>query len=393
MSMTLCTLNKCSLPISQLQPVEQLSASDLFILERVEGKECADEDLVAESIVDSVLLELETAPEQVGGNARTQLVGDVLEYVHSNGKMTYSDLSSRMLYDLSAMFNFNTMSTRDTWEYSKTGHSHREQYSDTRVFPLFPKRDYDSQLWLGNFIVWQLSSGAYTSSEISVYSPRIEFPAYTLPDIGEVRFMGWLSAPTSTSEASPVHISVYQQYDPLSESDVTLVATPKTPGWWTYCNGATVKCGADEFQDACTHFAGNPRATEFTLPNLNNFVVLNPGTEQSAPMQRVEHENGLSAHTHTIEQPDRNFSIEFKGQLVIKTMMPGGNGRFVHSGNGTPIGTRLSKLSCYFDDQGAPKLEGKKITSSAGSVDLVGDDAETKPKSNKLLALVYLGEF
>lgn len=640
MSMTLCTLNKCSLPISQLSSVEQLSASDLFILERVEAtgyerypilqeqhQQYTDEELAAGDVVDAILLELGTAPGQVDSFLYNEMLGDVLGYIHSNGKITYSELSTRLLYDLSAMFNFNTMSTRDTWEYARAGHSHKAQYSDTRVFPMFPEKNYDSQLWLGNFTVWQQKSGSYTSSEISVYSPRIEFPAYTLPDIGEVRFMGWPSLPTSTSESSPVHISVYQQdehsasekvpkivtwniqhclnhgidgigsvlksldadvyclqevdkntdrsgskdqleelrlqlgsgwkkyftkafdyqngeygigmlckqepvqsnsypitpvvetdeqrvmqilefekfvvanvhlaskgidsqrlqqaefvllkleelgtskpiwlcgdlnnaesssiltklkskftivsktngttvinststvidyilvspayaskrtiasrvatesldasdhypveveEDTSSQTGVTLVATPKTPGWWTYCNGATVKCRASEFQDACKHFAGNPRATEFTLPKLNNFVMPNPGTEKTSPLQHVEYENGLSAHTHEIVQPDPAWEFDFKGRLTIRTMIPGGSGNFVHSGDGTPTGTRLSKLTCYFDKNGAKELKDKEMKTSIGSTEFIGADIETKPKSNRLLALVYLGEF
>ena len=165
--------------------------------------------MIAGDVVDAILLELGSVPGQVDSFLYNEMLGNVLEYIHSNGKITYSELSTRLLYDLSAMFNFNTMSTRDTWEYARASHSHKAQYSDTRVFPVFPEKNYDSQLWLGNFIVWQQKSGSYTSSEISVYSPRIEFPSYTLPDVGEVRFMGWPSLPTSTSESSPVHISVY----------------------------------------------------------------------------------------------------------------------------------------------------------------------------------------
>ena len=82
-----------------------------------------------------------------------------------------------------------------------------------------------------------MSSGVYTSSEISVYSPVLKQAVYTLPDVGEVRFMGWPAAPTSEDSSSPIHISAYQE-------NVTLLKTSTDDGWWTYCNGAVVDCEA-----------------------------------------------------------------------------------------------------------------------------------------------------
>ena len=51
---------------------------------------------------------------------------------------------------------------------------------------------------------------------------------------------------TESLDASD-HYPVEVEEDTSSQTGVTLVATPKTPGWWTYCNGATVKCRASEF--------------------------------------------------------------------------------------------------------------------------------------------------
>ena len=72
MTTVLCTLNDASLPISQLSSVERLSASDLFIVERMtqtsRGQFQAHEDghsrnteeeEIAGDIVDSILIELE----------------------------------------------------------------------------------------------------------------------------------------------------------------------------------------------------------------------------------------------------------------------------------------------------------------------------------------------
>lgn len=636
----LCTLNKCSQPISQLSSAERLSASDLFIVERVDEiharypifqeqhQQYTEEQLIAGDVVDAILLEAGTSQTQVGNFFYNEMVGAIVEYIHSNGKISYSDLSTRLLLDLSAQFGFNTMSTRDTWEYSRAGHLH-SQYSDVRVFSNYPTQESDSQKWLGNFVVWQLSSGVYTSSEISVYTPKIEFQAFQNPDIGEVRFMGWPSVPTSTREDDPVHISVYQEEDPIASENikvatwnieycsnhtidsianvlkaidadvyclqevdknaprsgnvdqlnqlasklgagwnyhftktldltsggdfgigmlykktptkiseysitpiiegdeqralqivefanaivanthlashgdestraqqaefilekteslatskpiwlcgdlnareqsevvgklkskftvvsptsgttavetsnlvidyilldtshaqnakkvfdsmivygaedasdhypvkvdasnistkVILVKCNKSSGWWTYCNGAVVNCKADEFQDACEHFAGSRRATQFTLPKLNNFIKPNPSIHLSNPLELVPYENGLKDHSHAIQSPPDNYKFSFKGLLTIITTKSGGiDGPYVHSGKGEPNGEFLSNLTCYFDYNKSPKKTDMVLSSETGIAAMVGDDVETKPKCNKLLALVYLGEF
>ena len=132
--------------------------------------------------------------------------------MHSNGKTTYADLSSRLLADLSNAFEFRSMSQEDTSEYARAGHDHYLQYSDTRVFPWHPTKTDDTQCWLGNFVVWQQSDGKYTSNEISVYTPELEYSAKdnaSKPDVGEVRFMGWPSIESINKSNSPIQVSAY----------------------------------------------------------------------------------------------------------------------------------------------------------------------------------------
>ena len=100
MTTVLCTLNDASLPISQLSSVERLSASDLFIVERMtqtsrgqfqaheDGhSQNTEEEEIAGDIVDSILLELGTAPSK--GALYNSLLGEVLGYIHGNGKIRY----------------------------------------------------------------------------------------------------------------------------------------------------------------------------------------------------------------------------------------------------------------------------------------------------------------
>lgn len=631
MTTTLCTLNDTSLPISQLSSVEKLSASDLFIVERLdkgfgrsptyqEGhNRYSYEEEVAGDIIDSILLEFGTTPSN--RILYNELVGTVLEYIHSNGKISYDQLSSRIFQDISCKFNFNTMAFRDSYEYSKSSHSHKNQYADTRVFPRYTPEDifqsskntlrvvswdinhcanssiqdianvlkklnadvyclqdvdqnvsrsgninqleqlrvllganwkkffsktvdsgqsglgilytqtqvkecrcpisptldddeqrivqaiefddyvvantklaekgkisdrvsqansvisklnslgtkkpiwlcgnlnnvqnsevlealkskykivsstsgtstteFENQVvdyilmdsrnaedknrkfwncriaaeakqasdhyplvidqtditeqWLGDFTVWQLSGGEYLSTEVGVYIPPIVLDPYVHPDVGEVRFMGWNSAPTTTSKDSPLHVSSY--------SGTTLIADDSTSGWWCYCNGQTLTCDSNSFQDACKFFAGDANAKSFTLPSFNNFIMPNPRINTSSPLGFVKYENYLESHTHVIPEPGSSDEYSVKGQITIKSGRGGSGITNVHSGadfarNETP--DYLTRLSCQiqYDDDG--KI-GLKTTS--GITNNVGDDIESKPASNKLLAIAYLGGF
>ena len=82
---------------------------------------------MASNIASSILLEIGSSTAASDDpSLHDEMVQDILEYIHGNGKITYADLSARLLDDLSARFNFNTMSTKDTWEYAKANHSHRD---------------------------------------------------------------------------------------------------------------------------------------------------------------------------------------------------------------------------------------------------------------------------
>ena len=82
-----------------------------------------------------------------------------------------------------------------------------------------------------------------------------------------------------------------------------------------------------------------------------------------------------------------------KGSITIHSNDYGASGGTnnlpkVHSGgriNGNT--TYMSEITCTLDSTETD------LKTSAGNTDEVGDDIETKPRSNKLLALAYLGVF
>ena len=246
-----------------------------------------------------------------------------------------------------------------------------------------------SEWWIGDFIVWQLSSGNYISSNVGIYIPPIKFEKYFGPDVGEIRFMGWKDIPRSTDEKSPLHISSYHE--------TTLIADDSTSGWWCYCNGQNIECGTDNFMDACEFFVGNRKAQSFNVPCLSNFIVPNPRKDLDDPMKFVLFENGLTEHTHQIIQPSSSDDFSLKGKIIIDADTYGGYAgdsssvlKYIHSG-----GAKREIDNNSFMKQIEINLTETKInlTTAGGETLEVGDDKETKPASNSLVALVYLGEF
>ena len=256
-------------------------------------------------------------------------------------------------------------------------------------YPIYISVNDISEQWIGDFVVWQLSSGQYISSEIGIYIPPIKFQSYVNPDVGEVRFMGWRDIPTSTDEESPLHVSSY--------SGATLIADDCTSGWWCYCNGQTLTCGREDFMDACNFFTGNEHSQSFTVPCLSNFIVPNPRKDLSDPMKLVQFENGMASHYHEIIQPDESKTYSLKGKITIDADNFGTYGTeaasqlaYIHSG-----GTKESVDENSFMKQIKINLQQTTadLTANGGETVEAGDDNETKPNSNKLIALVYLGEF
>lgn len=237
--------------------------------------------------------------------------------------------------------------------------------------------------WLGDFTVWQLSNGEYISTEVPIYIPVISFDPYEAPDIGEVRFLGWKNEITATALDSPVRVSSY--------SGTTLVADDTTSGWWCYCDGQTLTCETETFKDACQMFAGNANAQQFTIPSFNNFIVPNPRTNTSSPCGFVNYENGLVSHQHQIYQPPSSDEYSLKGSITIKTYdggaYQGETGIYVHAGSGDKITSTMTKLSCTLN---SPETS---LSTSSGETSEEGEDIESKPKHNKLLAITYLGRF
>jgi hypothetical protein len=80
-----------------------------------------------------------------------------------------------------------------------------------------------------------------------------------------------------------------------------------------------------------------------------------------------------------------------KGAITIRTYDGGASagevGKNVHAGSGDKITSTMTKFTC------ALKSSGTSLTTSPGETSNEGEDIESKPKHNKLLAITYLGRF
>lgn len=133
------TLSLSSDPISRLSGVNELRASDWWILERSESEnvDCPlwKEQYLTQQI-DAILA------ENVSANPTSLIYKETRDLIegtaHHSWKIDYESLSSRIMHDVSCRYNFNTMAYKDKWEYSRANHSH-----DYSLIACYPHVTYD----------------------------------------------------------------------------------------------------------------------------------------------------------------------------------------------------------------------------------------------------------
>lgn len=119
---------------------------------------------------------------------------------------------------------------------------------------------------------------------------------------------------------------------------------------------------------------------------------LNPRKKYEDALEKVEYENALSAHAHTIAELDGTKELLANAKITIPTIrngcLVGVEGTAIHSGsNSNPnYTTWLDRLTCTID------VEGSSISSSAeGSTSLARINRETHPAYVQVPMIVFLG--
>ncbi len=375
----LSVIDGISLPISKLQEAPDISASDLFAVERNDSQN-------ADEVVDQLIEQFGYQPSDIPEEMLQGMRDAISDYVHANFKIRYDQLSCRLLHDISAAFGFKSMAYREAWEHARATHKHIGEYNYVRCKAALSKAQVvaqgaedldnveDMPEWLGTMEIWRLSGDEYAPLSTDFFMPRYKFEPYSEPDIGEVRFMGWTSFPTSTSE--PYHEEIIGGTEMIYDKEVS--------GYWVYPHGQTVSCQPNEFLDACRAFAGNERATSFTVKNLSGFMRLNPAEETNDPCKIVPWTNGyLREHKHElIEDPVPNPDQQVTATATFQCGKSGGNGDYLHNGGGTLTDSNLLLSS-----------DEITIEASAAKIDSLekGLDVETKPAAESLPVIMYVG--
>lgn len=335
-------INDESVPISKLESIPRLNSDDLFIVERSYQNETG----------------------------------------HQNAKIEYSQISARMLQDISSLLNLNTMAYKESYEYSKIVHNHDSDYCKTECgasYSVFHETDDYKTVFLGKFVTYELNSNYQkTISETSVYFPMPKFKPYIMPDIGEMRLMGWPRYDCLNSS----------QCRPYMYNNTTLYTIGSIDGFWAL-PGQTINCSQNEFMDACEVFANSRTATSFSIPLVKRFAKMNPGTNANQPIEFTPGKNCTPMHSHQIPTSAMTFSnaISFSGSYIFSTYRGGSNGA-ISADYRTHFGTNDTKtnefLSVAFSNNFNNMTTNQVETNYTGY-------GETKPRSNNLIALVYLG--
>ena len=200
-------------PISRLSSTSQISSQDLFIVARPEVHDAFEDLIDTENFLSDIIAE--ESFSDISDLVTENIMEVMKRVVHLDYKLTYDQLSTQLLNDVSARFAFKSMAYRDSWEYARRLHSH--DYSKVRCYPNYSSSDVMSQYpvppsvnsphdldeWIGMTEIWALStlcvgvdiygrgvlSDCYVPMSTDIFIPHIELPKYQMPDIGDTRFI------------------------------------------------------------------------------------------------------------------------------------------------------------------------------------------------------------
>lgn len=395
MTYTLSILDPASLPVSKLEETEQLCAADLFALERTEEQfdrmpilqEQHPTSSTGDDVISAVLLELGIDSENVSQIFLNEMKISLGTYLHYNFKIQYDQLSARLLHDLSNALSLGTMAWKDRWEYAKSTHTHKGVYSNVKCHAVYtkeqivatgaPDSDDITQMsgWLGTAVIHQLRGSNYVPISTDIFYPNFVFKQFSAPDIGEVRFMGWRSFPESTMvNGTEMIFDVYNG------------------GYWVYPRGQTIQCGADQFKDACRVFAGDERATSFTVKDFQDFIRLNPRAERENPCKKIQWQNEfIGHHRHIVQKGEQAENQSLSGEAIVKCGTVGSGTTiketyYLHNGDKTNY--KYKGSTAFLDVSGSQSFTRSAEDQESGESNL---NVETKPKSIDVPAILYIG--
>lgn len=247
---------------------------------------------------------------------------EVCEY--SSRKLPYSELSTKLFYDILEGLRLKSMAYREKYEFAVSSHNHDSVYSlaNIGINPMYVKGSSqylgDSNVidvcscWLSTDSLTCTHAGKYASvtcnpahkrTDVRTFVwkvPKVSLPIPPRPMIGTIRFVGApmiqrlidsnsLSVVDSSGTAgSTVQVNPYG-----SDGKVR----PDYDGW-VFANGTTMTNTGSALSAAASVY-GSSASSNFVVPCLNQFFKANTGGV-SSPMATVAYQVGLKSHLHQI---------------------------------------------------------------------------------------------
>lgn len=106
----------------------------------------------------------------------TKIMGDIPEETVESFKISYDELSTKLIHDMKEALQLSSMAFRNVEEYSKINHKH--DYSKVKVYPYFRGDEYRT---IGDIYV--------DGTDYSIKIPNFPAITYDNPEIGELKMI------------------------------------------------------------------------------------------------------------------------------------------------------------------------------------------------------------
>lgn len=238
---------------------------------------------------------------------------------------TYGDLSNFLTDNSETAMGLGSMAHESKYHYSKKDHEHNGMYSkvDARM-----STDKDLVLDAAKIKITTDSGGVGKTVVHTVRLPNKEYNLPPEPYLGTLK----LTMIPSIETVGLVHDNDLYNVDINSDNF----------DGWVYPNGFKYKISRSELDSRFSILEkmelinGSGDDLSICLPCLSNYFRLNPGNGTTEASRRVEFENAVPNHSHTINSMDISGRIKtMPGQnLVANTASCNNDGTVVHNGNG-----------------------------------------------------------
>lgn len=308
-------------------------------------------------------------------------------------KSSYATLKTQLLNDLLGAFNLRTMVYESKNAYALTSHNHNATYNKV-VWT--PNSAYNTTSDVSCLAIVKISTELLETTdvssnprdaniqieELSVNCPMVRIPFPPAPLVGTLRFISSKTIQTLIDANSLELCSNGLNVNPYNNNNKI---RDHFDGW-VFPNGATIQNINSQLSDAAFVFAGSETASEFTVPDLNNFFQ-GCGTTTSYSIRTVSGTLGLANHYHIVDPIDMKCQLEIDFEKTkISTSNRCGGDKYIHQGNSKAPGARCQDYSA----QATISLDGATlsglVTESVGS-----SSTNYHPTHNLLPVMIYIG--